>query len=137
MKSPMLTNKKNRKKSAANVDVQKQNILDILENNPSTAAALAIGMEISVDSVRNRLRALKDEGKVYVCEYINRTFTFEKVYTKGNGIDVRRPSLSDEIKRGAIKPLSEYHKKKIEPVGYRLEFFDDFWHQVISRSKSC
>lgn len=119
------------------VDEQKKQILDILGKKPSTAAALAIGMQISVDAVRNRLRTLKNEGKVYVCEYINRTFTFEKVYAKGDGIDVRRPSFSDEIKRGAIKPLCEYHKKKIEPAGYRREFLDDFWHQVISRSKSC
>lgn len=120
------------------VKTQKQDILDILVKNPSTVTELAIQMQVSTDTIRNRLRELKADKKIHVTGWKPSGFVQVRIYSSGKGRDVPKPSY-EELRKTQLMPVVDccaQSADKNKPV-YRRDFFDNFWLDVITRSKSC
>ncbi len=120
------------------VKTQKQDILDILAKKPSTVTELAVMSRLSTDTIRNRLRELKSDEQVHVSGWKPSGFTQVKIYSSGKGRDV--PKLSyEELRKTQLIPAVDccaQSANKNKTI-YRRDFFDNFWLEVITRSKSC
>lgn len=107
-------------------------ILDLLDCSPLTVAALANETGLSNDTIRNRLKELKANGKVHISGYVNRVYVFERIYSAGPGKDMSIQDYKAFLAKNKVivKPLCR--KPQPKKCKFRREFFDDLMFQVVA-----